>query len=93
MENSKTDILSKSNGAAHDFKNKIQNTEKSLEKMSMEAGEKAGAMVSTFAHSTADYVETGRDYVKENPVKGVAIAAAAGLVVGSLMTLALRKRQ
>lgn len=37
-------------------------------------------------------IETSRDYVQENPGKGIAMAAVAGLVAGSLLTLALRRR-
>lgn len=37
-------------------------------------------------------LDTSRDYVQENPGKSIAIAAAAGLVAGSLLTMALRRR-
>ncbi len=74
MANISTETLDKTNGAAREFKNQVQNVEHRLEKMSHEA------------------IETSRDYIEENPGKSVAIAAAAGLVVGSLLTLALRRR-
>ena len=38
------------------------------------------------------YVTTGREYLEENPTKSVAIAAAAGLVAGCLLTWAVRRR-
>lgn len=60
--------------------------------MSYDAGKKIGAMASDFTNKTSDYVKTSRDYVKENPATGVAIAAAAGVVAGSLLTMALRRR-
>lgn len=60
--------------------------------MSYDAGKKIGAMASDFTNKTSDYVKTSRDYVKENPTAGVAIAAAAGVVAGSLLTMALRSR-
>ena len=93
MEQSKNEILNKANGLAQDFKNKMNSGEKSMEKLSLEAGEKVGAMASDFANTTADYMKTSREYVQKNPSTGVAIAAAAGLVVGSLLTIALRKKQ
>lgn len=93
MQQSKNDILSKANGIAHDFEAKIQNGEQKIEKMSVEAGEKVGVIAADIAQSTSQYVQSGRQYVQENPIKGIAIAAAAGLVAGSLLTLALRNKQ
>jgi ElaB/YqjD/DUF883 family membrane-anchored ribosome-binding protein len=60
--------------------------------MSHNAGKKIGEMTSNFAHSSSEYVKSGRDFVVHNPAKGVAIAAATGAVVGSLITLAMRRR-
>lgn len=87
------EILGKTNTQAQDAKSKVQMAEKDFEKMSHEAGSKIGAMASEFAHSASEYVETGRGYVKSNPGKSVAIAAAAGLVAGSLITLAMSRRK
>lgn len=75
-----------------EFKNSLQNVEDQLEKMSRIAGAKAGALASDVKESANQYYTTGRDYVKENPAKGAAIAVLAGAVAGSLLTLALRKR-
>lgn len=71
----------------------LNKLEKNLEKASHEAGQKAGMMASKFADTATDYVSRSQTYVKANPTKGVAIAAAAGLVAGSLLTMALRRRQ
>jgi ElaB/YqjD/DUF883 family membrane-anchored ribosome-binding protein len=90
MANLPTENISKANGAAHDFKSKVMTAENQLETMTKNAGERVGQMASEFATATSDYVKTGRDYVQDNPVKGVAIAAAAGAVVGCILTLALR---
>ncbi len=62
-----------------------------LEKITRDAGERAGEAVSHFASSAKQYYDGSREYVKSNPVKGVAIAAAAGLVTGGLLSLALRR--
>lgn len=75
-----------------DVKNKSIPQEGHLEKLSHDAGKKMGAMTSDFTNKASDYVKTGRDYVKEHPTTGVAIAAAAGLVAGSLLTIALKRK-
>ncbi|MGZ5279913.1 MAG: glycine zipper domain-containing protein [Pseudobdellovibrionaceae bacterium] len=92
MSNSTNDFSSKANGMAQDFKNKIQKTEDHLEKMSHDIGEKMGAKASRLAMTTSDYVTSGREYVQANPIKGIAIAAVTGIALGSLLTLALRRR-
>lgn len=63
-----------------------------LSEMSHSAGRKLGTMTSNFTNSANEYVKNGRNYVVENPGKGVAIAAATGLVVGGLVTYALSRR-
>ena len=94
MGNTTQDTLNKLNGSAPpQFTNIVQGLEKPLEQLSQNLGEKAGTMASNLATSTSDYVKTGREYVKENPAKGIAIAAAAGVILGSLLTLGLRRRQ
>ena len=93
MLQTKNDMLSKANGIAQDFAAQVQNGEQKIEKMSAEAGEKVGVIVADIGKSTTQYVQSSREYVQENPIKGIAIAAAAGLVAGSLLTLALRKKQ
>lgn len=93
MANLSTDSASKTSGANSEFKNKILNGDHQLEKMAQSAGERVGAMASELANTTADTMKSSREYVKENPVKGVAIAAAAGLVAGSLLTMAMRSRK
>lgn len=90
--NVSNEALSKANGATHEFKNKIQGADMNLEKMAHSAGESIGTMATEFADSTAEYVQTGRVYVKENPGKSLALAAATGLVFGSLLTLIARRK-
>ncbi len=91
-----TETLNKVNGVA----GKVDNQ---LSKFSNDAGKKIGTMASDFADSASSYVADfadtasnriamGRNYVKENPATGIAIAAATGLVVGSLLTIALRRK-
>lgn len=90
MANLSADTTNRTSGANSDFKNKILQGEHQLEKFAQSAVERVGSMASDFATSTAGAMKSRRDYVKENPVKGVAIAAAAGLIVGSLITMAMR---
>ena len=71
------------------------NYEKSLHDTAQTLGDKAqslGAMASTFANATSTYLKTGKEYVKQNPNKAVAIAAAAGIVTGSLLSMAMRRK-
>jgi len=92
MENAAKQNLDKGNGSDYNPKNTTKGPESNLEKLSHITGKNIGAMASDFVHSASDYATTSRDFVKENPSKGVAIAAATGAVVGSLLTLALRRR-
>ena len=93
MANTTPDTYNKANGATQDYKNKMQNTAAlSLGRISHDTGEKLGAMVSKFSDSASEYVQTSRAYVKENPEKGIAIAAVVGAVIGSLFTLSLRRK-
>ncbi|MDZ4661687.1 MAG: hypothetical protein SGJ18_08710 [Pseudomonadota bacterium] len=92
MGNGISENLSKANGAAHELKGKVQNVENHLEEMSRDAGKKIGALASDLTDSAAEYVKAGRMYVNENPAKSVVIAAAAGLIAGSLATLVMRRR-
>ena len=93
MANTTTDSFNKINSGAHDFKAKVQHTsEGSLDKISHDAGEKIGSLASQLSDSATDYVKNGRTYVKDNPEKGIALAAVVGAVVGSLFTMSLRRK-
>lgn len=49
-------------------------------------------LANSIATTASGYMKTTRNYVKENPAKGMAIAIVAGAVAGSLLTLMMRKR-
>ena len=91
MSNYTGDAAVKGNGATTDFKAKMHGAENQIEKMAMNAGEKVGAYASSIADTSANTLRSSREFVKENPVKGVAYAAAAGLVLGGLLTMAFRR--
>jgi len=59
----------------------------------LNAGKGIKILASDVADRAKGYVSTSRKYVKENPGKGLAIATAAGIVTGSLITLAMREKK
>lgn len=87
-----TETANKVNTSTQDIKGKIQGAENYLERASHNLGQKTGEMATSLAETASEYVQTSREYVKENPLKSVGIAAAAGMVAGGLLTLALSKR-
>lgn len=93
MSNITNEKINKVNGAANSFLNKLPTSPDQLENMVHKAGEKAGELTSNFAETATSTFESGRSYVKENPVKGIAIAAAAGIAAGSLLTMMFRGRR
>lgn len=92
MANITTETFNKLDKPAHNLKDKVSAGEDQLTQMTYDAGKKVGAIASDFASTAIDYSKSGRDYVKANPVTGVAIAAGVGLLAGSLLTVAMRRR-
>lgn len=76
-----SEVVTKSNGMIADQKTKAQQNIENLMERPF-----------NLAQSTAESIKSGREYVKEHPIKGVAVAAVAGLFAGSLLTV-LFKRQ
>ncbi len=85
MDNVKTESL---NGLR-----KPLQTDSNYEKSLHDKGQSLADMASTFASTASSYLKNSKDYVKANPNKSVAIAAVAGIVTGSLMSMAMRKKQ
>jgi ElaB/YqjD/DUF883 family membrane-anchored ribosome-binding protein len=92
MANVTTETFNKLEKSAQNLKDRVSTGEEQLTQMTYDAGKKVGAIASDFANSTMDYAKTGRDYVKENPAKGLAIAAGVGILAGSLLTIVMRRR-
>jgi len=65
---------------------------KNIDQFSQEFGVKTGQMAHNLSNTASHYVQSGRDYVQENPVRSIGVAAAVGLVAGSLMTMVARRR-
>lgn len=80
------------NAGASEFKGAADSAMSSLEKVSNDFGRQAGEVASRIGEKSQDYYKASEQYVKSNPVKGVAIAAGAGLLVGSLLAAALRRK-
>lgn len=93
MNNVSNESSKKLNSTATDFDGKGYNSGHQLERFAQNTGEKVGSMASEFANSTADSVKASREYVQENPMKGMAVAIGAGLVAGSLLTILMRGRR
>jgi len=92
MSNMSNGNTSRANGETSELKAKALITEKQLEKLAQDTGERLGEITSDIVNSTSQRFQMGRDYVSENPVKGVVMAATAGLVVGGIATWVMRRR-
>jgi len=92
MANLINETINKASNGLSDYKSRSSNSEAQLDHMVQSAGEKVGAMASQVSERTTDYIKTSREYVLANPVKGVAIAAATGIVAGGLLSLFSRQR-
>lgn len=68
----------------------VNGAPKAFEQISRDLGHQAGQMAAQVGDTVSEYYSSGREYVKTNPLAGVAMAAAAGMVAGSLITLAMR---
>jgi ElaB/YqjD/DUF883 family membrane-anchored ribosome-binding protein len=85
-----TNMSNNEKGVANKHKDKYLNGEHPIEKIAQNTGETLGAMATDIANTTADSMKSSREYVKENPVKGVTMAVVAGVATGSLLTMAMR---
>jgi ElaB/YqjD/DUF883 family membrane-anchored ribosome-binding protein len=98
MANLTTDKMDKSTGSS--AYSKVFHDGSDLEKMSQQAGEKIGTMASTVADSASgylkqasQYMDNGRQYVRQNPARSLAIAVTAGVVAGGIASMILRRKQ
>lgn len=83
--------LEKNDKSMYGF-NKADGLDSPLEKLSTEAGKKIGELASGFSHSASEYIQTGKSFVRANPAKSIAIAASAGIVAGSVLTMILNRK-
>ncbi len=83
---------SRLDGAARSINSAADSVAERLERFSHEAGKRMGSISSQVSEGASEYVDTSREYIKENPIQSAAIAAAAGVAVGCLLTLMSRRR-
>lgn len=62
-----------------------------VEKFTHDAGSQIGTAVGEVTDRATSYVKSTQTYVEDNPLRSVAYAAAAGIAVGSILTMALRR--
>lgn len=55
-------------------------------------GEKIGDLTSSLSSSATDAVDGGREYIEKNPVRSVAMAAAAGAALAGVIALVRGRR-
>jgi ElaB/YqjD/DUF883 family membrane-anchored ribosome-binding protein len=62
-----------------------------IETLSHNVGRDMGLAAGNASKKASEYMQNTRHYVEHNPIKGIAFAAAAGLAVGSILTMATRR--
>jgi len=72
-----------------DIKHKMRDVGENIGHYTHDAGKKIGQITA----ESEDYIEAGKKFVKENPVQSVIVAGAVGLVIGSLLTMILKKNR
>ena len=90
MANLNSEVSKKANSQAAQFKGNVMSSEHQPESIAQSVGQRVENMASSIADTTVDSLNYSRKFVKENPIKGVAIAAASGLILGSLFTISMR---
>jgi ElaB/YqjD/DUF883 family membrane-anchored ribosome-binding protein len=80
-QTAKTDF----NKAASSFKDAADETKRSVREVAEEAGTKVREFVNKNSEKVSELRHTAEDKINENPMKSVAIAAFAGLVLGALL--------
>ncbi len=78
---------------SNEFQNKLNDLNLDVEQYSREAGKKIGNIAADLTGKSEDYLKSGKSFVQENPVQSALIAAGVGLVVGSLLTIILKKNK
>lgn len=92
MANLNEQIESKARSAGRQAADKAENFGSMIESTTHNLGERVGSALSDFSTGAEDYMDYTRSYVKSNPLQSILIAAATGVVVGSVLTMASRSR-
>jgi ElaB/YqjD/DUF883 family membrane-anchored ribosome-binding protein len=73
-----------------DYNGKGQSIESMLGDVANTVGKSLGSAASDASEAASKSIKASRDYVLENPGKGLGIAAAAGFLIGTIFTMATR---
>ena len=93
MDNLNIDKSNKVNGSAHEYKKTANKADSMFDKLAHTASDQISKSAEDFADQGIKAYETGRDYVRSNPVTGVLVAAGTGLVLGSYLVGKFMNRQ
>lgn len=83
---------SKLNGPSRALQSSSGSLAERFESFSHEAGKKIGTLASSVSDSTNEVLEASRSYIREKPLRTTAIAAAAGLAAGLVISMFARRK-
>lgn len=92
MSNMTKESLDHAGPALSDFNGKFNSAESKIEAFAHEGEKRIADSAKKIMKESSSYVESSRQYVKANPVKSLAVAAAVGLTVGGIGAYILRKK-
>lgn len=71
--------------AANSFQDTAEEAKRTVRDVAEDAGSKARQFIDKNSEKASEYRQVAEEKISENPVKSVAIAAFAGLVLGALL--------
>jgi ElaB/YqjD/DUF883 family membrane-anchored ribosome-binding protein len=92
MANLINETKKNTNGMAVELANKVHDSKNYVNDLVYDSGEKIGHMASDVANSAIDSFKSGREYVKDHPYQGFAMATLIGMLSGVLLTVLMRRR-
>lgn len=93
MANLTSEKVNQANPIPKDLKSKLDSTQSKIESFAHRTEEKISDQAAQIAEQASHYVAASRQYVEENPVKSLAIAAATGLAAGGIVSVILRRKK
>jgi ElaB/YqjD/DUF883 family membrane-anchored ribosome-binding protein len=79
-------------GTGHMVADKGHELGHSIEKVSQNLGRELSSAVGNAAETVGGTIQSTQDYIESNPKKSLAVAAMAGIAIGSVLTMTLRPR-
>ena len=80
------------NGAVRHYKAKAENIVDKLPFLPEKTEEKFNEIATAVSKASKRYLKASRQYIRENPIAGLAVATGVGFIAGSLFSLIVRKR-